>query len=228
MKKLIIAAALMGALAAYQASAFSVNVSRIGGYYNYAGGEFDVTSVSSDSLFNSIVANNYVAGTTSINGGLETFCLSITTELLPNPQNATLVGGVSSAIQYLYRQFAAGTLAYDYLDTTPADNSGTSGRAQSAIALQAAIWYLDGASWTQIASKENGWTTANQTAAQAYVDLGNAAPSSDYGVKELYLTSSGNPSQPMLIAVPDGGSTVILLGFALVGCWFVSRKLQRA
>lgn len=230
MKKLLIAAAMMGALAAYQASAttLNVNVSRLGGYFTYAGGEFDITSVSPDPTFNSIVANNYVAGTTSIGGGFETFCMSMSVLLQPNPQTGTPLNTVSSGIQYLYRQFAAGTLSgYNYTGTTPADNSGTSLRAQSAAELQAAIWYLEGNSWSAIASEEDNWDSAQQTAAENFVTMAGSA-SGDYGVRLLYLTYGNTEAQPMLIAVPDGGSTVMLMGIALAGFWLVSRKLQRA
>lgn len=235
MKKFYMAVALAGVLASYQCSALTlnVNVGRLDGYYTYSGGEFDITSVNSDPTFNQIVQHNYVPGLTSINGGFETFCLDPVTELQGNPQIGTVVmSGVSAGTGWLYRQFASGTLAgYDYADTTPG-GSGNSGRAQSAMALQIAIWELQGYSQAVILSESSLATPTVLADAANFVSMASGA-SGDSGVGMLQLSYAGvdgQPitSQPMLIAVPDGGMTAMLLGMALAGFGLISRKLRRA
>ena len=182
-----------------------------------------------------LFADNYVAGLTSINGGIETFCIQLDVGLQANPLDATWTpGGVAGGTSYLYRQFVDGTLTgYAYSPTLPG-GSGNSARAQSALTLQMAIWNLQGFTWAQIEGEEGTAASAAQiAAAKAYVILGLANPG-NYNVDALVLTGTSSatglavPSQDMLIAVPDGGSAVMLLGIAMGGLVMVSRKLRKA
>jgi hypothetical protein len=225
MRKLCLLIALTGSLASYQCSALTVNINRYGNYGQSPGGEFTVTLAASDAgdpVFQTIL-NSYDASTT-VNGGFETFCISSTTGILGNPQDATLTpNGVVVGTAWLYSQFVkqAPALGYDY---TPG-----AGRVASAWALQNAIWELQGT------------TVYDYTAAAGYFNmavaffgsaaLAEVAANGAYGIDAMDLTYV-NPnggrvqSQPMLVAVPDGGVTAILLGLALGGIGLVSRKIR--
>lgn len=217
MKKVLFLAALTGALAV-RAMALEVDVNRNPGYFTTPGGEFTITSVNpSDPAFAAILS--HYDASTMVGGGFQTFCLSEDTALLGNPQLATLTpNGVAIGVAWLYQQFVQQTLPlYNY---TPG-----SGRAASAFALQNAIWTLEGlnnvdppagAGYVALAVSHFGTLSAAEAAA-------NGA----FGVDALNLTSlTGDVSQPMLALVPDGASTIMLLGFALSGIGLVSRKLR--
>lgn len=226
MKKLFILATLTGVLAS-QAMALEVNLSRAPGYFTIPGGEFTVTTVNPDPAFDAIFKN--YAPVATLGGGFQTFCLGLTTELLGNPQLGTLSSaGVSKGSALLYFEFGHGALAgYDYV--------AGSGRAASAAQLQSAIWYFQGFTQAQI-NGEFGSPVFDPTtdtfvlAAEAALGglSGAQAPNAGaLGVDAVELTSlTGAISQPMLALVPDGASTIMLLGFALSGIGVVSRKLR--
>jgi hypothetical protein len=140
-------------------------------------------------------------------------------------------GDVTIGAAWLYWQFSQGTLSsYDYLNTTPG-GSGVSGRAQSAYALQQALWVLDGQTGGDVVPSAGAFYLN-----LAYSMFGNTetnANNGTYRVQELFL-SYINPnggqtiSQPMLVTVPDGGLTIILLGVALSGFGLVFRKSRAA
>jgi len=131
---------------------------------------------------------------------------------------------VSQGTGWLYSQFAKGILAdYDY--------SG-SGRHDSAGKLQQAIWLLEGEDggaaniFTEAVSdafKGNGNRTYGL--AQAKEDGGWK-----YGVFALNLTVNDVHRQDQLYydghRVPDGGITLALLGFAMVGLAGLRRRLS--
>jgi len=200
-----------------------VNISRDPNYSQVPGGEFTVTldpSDAGDPVFQSIL--NHYDASTMVNGGFETFCLSSAIGVLGNPQNATLTpNGVAVGTAWLYSQFVNQTLAYNY---TPG-----AGRIASAWALQNAIWELQG-------TLVFDYTAALGYYTQAVTFFGSAAnaelaANGAYNVDAMDLTAT-NPnggretSQPMLVSVPDGGATVMLLGLALGGFCLVSRKLR--
>jgi hypothetical protein len=227
MKKLLTLAALAGMLAVQQASALTVNVNRTPGYATQPGGEFTVTSVAPDAAFNAILAN--FAPVAIVNGGFQTFCLSLSTELLGNPQNGSLTpSGVAAGTADLFSAFGHGTLAYNY---TPG-----AGRQAAAAQLQGAIWYLQGFSQSQINASFGSSIFDASTSVyvgKAVSDLGSlanaeAANNGGFGVDALTLTHDGVVSQPLLalVSVPDGGSTVMLLGFALSGIGLISRRIR--
>lgn len=239
MKKVFLLALMTGTLAAYQCLALNVNVNRYNGYFGavageYEGGEFTISGATSadtsSPLFQQIIS--HYDSSTIVNGGFESFCLSINTELLPNPQGATVTpSGVAEGVAWLYSQFVNQTLAgYDYTPGGAAAAGGTgTGRANSAFKLQNAIWALEG---------ESGYDAG---AAAYYVGLATthfgsltaaeAAANGDFGVDKMLLTypSGGQTySQPMLAMVPDGGTTIILLGMALSGIGFFAQKFRKA
>jgi hypothetical protein len=207
-----------------------VNVTRIDGYYTFPGGEFNVASVASDPNFTKILGE--YAPSAIVNGGFETFCDSTSTGIQNNPLNGMIApGDVTIGAAWLYWQFSQGTLSgYDYLNTTPG-GSGNSGRAKSAYALQQALWVLDGQTGGDVVPSAGAYYLN-----LAYSMFGNTetnANNGTYRVQELFL-SYVNPnggqtvSQPMLVTVPDGGLTMILLGVALSGLGLVFRKSRAA
>jgi hypothetical protein len=220
MKKLLTLAALSGLLAS-NALAFVVDVNRPTppGWFTIPGGEFTVTAHNPpDAAFNAIY-NNYVPAT-QLNGGFQTFCLSLSTPALGNPENATLVNsGVASGTAFLYNQFARGTLGgYNYVGT----------RAASAAELQAAIWFLQGSPQWEINALGGAFTSFNAATDMFVLDAAGATGT--YGVEQLQLsTLAGLQSQPMLalVNIPDGGSTIMLLGFALSGFGLLARRIRR-
>jgi VPDSG-CTERM motif len=206
MKKLLLTTLAISMIALVKVGATSVTVSYVSGYYAYPGGEFNVSPVIGQGYSSDVL----------VNGGYETFCISESQKVNPYPPNNVYTATIGAAAQYdvayLYSQFAKGTLAsYDY---TPG-----AGREASAWALQNAIWYF------------MGFTSNNEgTLGATYVALAalNAKSTIDYGVNALDLTSAkGTAAQPQLeMQVPDGGTTVMLLGLAIAGCGLVSRKLR--
>jgi hypothetical protein len=220
MKRLIVLSGLAVLLAAQHCLALTVNESRTPGYYAIPGGEFTITSVSPDPMFDAIY--NHYAAVATLNGGFQTFCLSSTTEIQPNPLNATLdSSGVAAGTAWLYAQFGAGTLAnYDY----------GAGRVGSAWALQNAIWTLQG---NNVYDPSAGAGYVAMAVAQfGSFGAAEAASNGQYGVDALRLTympatgGQGLVSQPMLALVPDGGSTLMLLGLALSGLGAIARRVR--
>jgi len=159
----------------------------------------------------------YNAAKTIYNGGFETFCLETNEYFNPGSTyhygitqgaiNGGVSGGnpdlISRGTAWLYLNFAHGTLAgYNY-------NIGAAGDA-SAAALQATIWWLEG----EGANPNNTFSTL-VTSVSNYTADNNGF----YGVGVLNLwDDNNNPAQDQLIltrGVPDGGTTVMLLGAAL-------------
>jgi len=191
------------------------------------GGEFSLAPTGTPSL--NYVLGYYVAGVTkglaTVSGlpTFQTFCLE-ESEFIYNPgkfnavvSDSAVYGGVgpagdpiSKGTAYLYSQFAAGTLAYDYA------NAGT-GRLNDAAALQNAIWFLEG---------EGGVNNAYVALAAAqFGSLANALLDANglFGVKALNLTDSNGRVQDMLVVVPIPGA-VWLLGSGLLGLLGFKRK----
>ncbi len=243
MKKQIILGAVMAVAAAFQCAALEVDVTRINGYYTYPGGEFSIEGYNLDSsdaaLFNEILGHysqNPATQTADIPGStvpsFQTFCNSGSTGLQGNPQSAVIVDtSVSLGAAWLYSQFAQGTLTgYDY-NAAGAGGIFTS-RGQAAYGLQNAIWALDGTGGFDVDPTALGYSYYLDMATNMFGAAAFNPNNGAYGVAELYLTYDGANgtvvAQPMLVCVPDGGSTVILLGMALTGIGFVTRRLMRA
>ena len=226
-KLLLIPFTIIASLAVFGplASANTVQLN-LGNRQSGIGGEFN--AVSSD--FNPI-AMGYAASTT-YNGGFETFCIEYSEHFTPGStyyygisqgaMNGGVSGGnpdpISRGTAWLYLQFATGHLQdYDYANSNA-----------SAADLQAAIWFLE----------EEGGANPNQFVQLVMTTLGpnyQAANNGYYGVGVLNLWNDSNhmlPAQDQLMLVPDGGSTVMLLGLGLlglvVGRWKLNRRSHAA
>ena len=234
MKKLLITAVAVTLAAATQVGALTVNVTTIAGYSSGGGGEFNVSPITGTGYAPSVL----------VGGGFETFCLSRNVGIIvPGTYNATVnASGVydfdysttktmAVGTAYLYSQFAGGGLAgYNY---TPG-----AGRQSSADILQLAIWTMEGQygygsllldltnPFINAAANFYGGGVAGLTLAMA-----NGA---GFGVGALNMVGIGGANslplgtkvQPMLTLLPDGGTTLMLMGIGFSGLALVSRKFR--
>lgn len=198
-----------------------------GSRHSGSGGEFRVNSAD----FNPS-AMGYAANTT-VSGGFETFCLEANEYFTPGGTyyyeisqgavNGGISGGnpdpVSLGSAWLYVQFAQGTLTgYDYATL------GSS--SVSAATLQEAIWWLEG----EAAGQDLGNAYENLAIAH-FGSVAAATADNDgfYGVGVLNVWGDANHTQlaqDQLVLVPDGGTTVMLLGLGLLGLVLGGRKFR--
>lgn len=213
-----------------------VTVIRISSYYDpssgYGGGEFTIKGTP--------WANPaHYDASTLVAGGFQSFCLERNEGLSGQPfwaelSTAAKLGGLgggspdplSIGTAWLYKRFAEGTLfGYDY---TPG-----SGREASARALQEAIWYLEDE--ISLASPLlNPYIALVDTKfgslGAAKADYVSSSAGFTVRVVNLYdLDLSNNPDytkpkQDMLVYLPDGGFTLILLGGGMLGLAVLRRK----
>ena len=210
------------------ASASTVTIN-FGSRHSGNGGEFNAFSADF-----APATMGYNPAKTIYNGGFETFCVEGNEFFSPGSSynygisQGAIHGGISGgdpdpisrATAWLYLKFATGTLAgYNY---TP----GSGGDA-SAGDLQAAIWFLEG---------EGG--ANNQFSQLAATTLGGnylLDNNGFYGVGVLNLwDGNGNPAQDQLVltpgpnthGLPDGGTTIMLLGGALSVLGMARRYLK--
>ncbi len=222
--KYALVAGFVGLLAVPKVEAFNITIDRHSGYFSGAGGEFTVQINDPAYLW---ILNNYDASTKYGSSGFQTFCIDTGVHLLSNPQDATLdPNGVAQGTAWLYYRFVHQTLSgYDY--------TVGSGRADSAFALQQAIWKLQGFSYY------GTLTLAQTTAANAFYNmavtaLGSQAtdksilnPSGIDAMRLTYTDSNGtHVSQPMLVDVTDGGAVMVLMGIGLSGLSLFSRRMR--
>jgi len=135
--------------------------------------------------------------------------------------NTNANDALSLGTAWLYSQFRAGTLTgYDHND----------GDDQDQVLLQNAIWMLEG---------EIAWNGSNVYLALAASALGGLnqlqlqadAGSNNYGVAIMNLWTNANGTgqqQDQLMLVPDGGTTLTLLGLAFGGLAMFSRRARKA
>ena len=236
-------AIIAGLMASVVVHANSLAIDRIPGYYSGKGGEFTVVPLDTGDL-NPLVSDyhpsatyTYPSGPAQGLTGIQTFCIE-GQELLSIPKvynyalnTGAIKGGnavidtVSVGSGFIYSQFAQGVLSgYNY---TPG-----SGRAASAAVLQDAIWFFEG-EITLGTPLTNPFITAAATQfgsvanaqADSFFDGFNLLKAKDYGVGAINMGSSPTfPAQDQLfwtkdgdVFVPDGGTTMILLGIALSG-----------
>jgi hypothetical protein len=194
----------------------------------------------------------YVDGVTmnvGVAGSFQTFCLETQVnlpkgELLDgyvNPLGAVtggFAGGnpdqVSQGTGWLYSEFAAGTLSgYDY--TNPG-RGGEFAWGSSADLLQRTIWWLEDEDPARYNFYSNGTPapiagTVFYNAIIAYFGSeadAKANGGANYGVYALNLWKlDGTLVQDVLVRVPDGGATLMLLGGALVGLGALRRRFGR-
>ena len=195
---------------------------------NTAGGEYTFTQLGGAWF----PLTGYVSGRTSNVGfgapanSFQTFCIEATQEPISGYNtiyNAEITNTVqlannrvSQGTGWLYQQFAIGSLAgYTFVGTQDA-------RRASAYLLQQTLWWLEG----YTINPNNIFSTAVITqfgsAANAILNGGE-----NYGVYALNLRFvTGAPAQDMLVYVPDGGATLMLLGGALMGLGALRRKFR--
>lgn len=172
-------------------------------------------------------------------GSFQTFCMEIGEHIYPFPNtynvslsDAAIEGGVgpsgdalSAATAYLYYEFARGTLSgFDYTKrgTAPGSKSGD---------LQKAIWYLE----AETGGVANAFVTAANTALAAMsipVGANNAKGNGElyFPVKVMNVTDAqGNRYQDglVVVGVPDGGTSLLLLGVGVGSLAFVSRRWRK-
>ena len=167
-------------------------------------------------------------------GGFETFCVEFNEHFSPGStyyyaiSQGAINGGVSGGnpdplslgTAWLYLNFAQGTLAgYNY-------TTGAGGNA-SAAALQATVWWLEG----EQADPSNTFSAAviSQFGSAAAAMANN---NGFYGVGVLNLWGDSRHTQfaqdqLVLVPVPDGGTTAMLLGSGLLGLFLFNRKVSR-
>jgi hypothetical protein len=189
-----------------------------GEYKSSLGGEYTLTP-----LTEFLPLTGYVSGKTSdilIKGSFQTFCIEADEPISGYPATyyGNLIDETSRGTGWLYSQFAMGSLAgYAW--------SGAA-RLDSAYALQQTIWWLEGFA-------VNPATPSNVFSLAVLAKFGNLATAqagmgSEFGVYglDLYTREQGDV-QDMLFFVPDGGTTLMLLGGALMGLGAIRRKLRR-
>lgn len=224
------------ALSITEASAAQVQITRINGYFTYPGGEFTITPIDPACQW----WGNYGPRThdqllPNPPGDFQSFCLEHQEGFLPKANftisDRAILGGVglqgdpiSIGTAWLYWLFVTEQLQqYDY---TPG-----LGRSASAQELQRAIWWLE---------DENGGALADWIKALLEAEFGDEkAAKRDsqgaYNVRVLNIWGRptdeypcGEPGQDMLVlCVPDGGITLMLLGISVGALAFVSRKIRK-
>ena len=215
MKQLILSCVAAGLMSASSAFAIST-VTFTDGPGSTGGGEFNAT--------------------TSDNGNFVTFCLQYNEHISLGGQfyyeiSTTTKPGtpdpISKATAWLYNEFLNGTLT-GYSHTTTEANR-----------LQKAIWWLEdeatGAGQIAANQEANNYVIAalNATGANGKTEAANGA----YGVYVMNVWSSydspngtysgAKQDQLIRIPVPDGGTTLALLGMSMGFVAYASRRIRK-
>jgi hypothetical protein len=237
MKKLGLVLLLIAALAS---PAMAGPTGQVQGGYSYtadglfgpyrnamAGGEYTFTQLGGEWF----PLTGYANGTTRNVGFLapansfQTFCIEATTEPIsgfPAIYNAEITNTVqlannrvSQGTGWLYQRFAIGSLTgYNYV--------GQAARQGSAYLLQQTLWWLEGYTINPLNIFSAAVIAQFGSSANAMMNGGE-----NYGVYALNLTfARGGAAQDMLVYVPDGGATLMLLGGALMGLGALRRKFR--
>ncbi len=249
----ILAAVLLAAFAS-QSFAGKIKITGHADYRAGLGGEFNVAAYDAGgaALLAASLASGYVGALTDVAGtadgammkassnasiGFQTFCLEYSEHIsLGGIYDAEIgtaafgggvgIGGgptsprsdpVSEGTAYLYNLFAKKKLAgYHY--------ANGAARAADAVMLQNAFWYLE---HERTLAEIGGGNVFLTLALNKFGgDLNAKANSTKFNVGVINLYSGSVPSQSQLIMlpVPDGGVTGVLLGLALSGLALVRRK----
>jgi hypothetical protein len=148
-----------------------------------------------------------------------TYSYSISNTIINNPKEVLTIG-----VAWLYEEFATGVLnGYNYTNTAD--------RLEDAGELQDTIWWLEGQDYSNGKSPEptNIFTT---DVLNKFGTVLKAEADND-GVYDVAILNMGAPpgydNQAQLILnptpVPEGGTSIMLLGMALGGLAVVRRKL---
>jgi VPDSG-CTERM motif len=220
----------MASLAILQPSTVCATTVSIGNTYGpyevNPGGEF--TFFSTD--LSSMIANYNSAAKNQMGGSLnfQTFCVegsefistNTTYNVALNDHSVLSNNYLTLGAAWLYSQFAQGSLSgYNY----------GANRTTTADQLQRAIWhYMGGQEGQGGYDSSNPFEVAAKNFFGSDANANATAGLNNFGVWVLNLTIGSNNYQDQLIynpSVPDGGTTVMLLGLALVGL-FAGRKLR--
>jgi hypothetical protein len=232
----LLAVLALGALPQAVLATPSVTLTQSSGYSYSDGGEFTAVTAGGPTF----TGNGY-SSKTLVGGGFQTFCIESTVYFSPGQAYSYTLStttdsqgqALTQGAAYLYYQFATGNLSgYNY--------TAGSGRTASAGALQAAIWYLMGgqsvAGWVYTAANITSDSFYNLAVAEFGTAAKAAAAYTGGSVEILELSANGTPAQNQLVLtgvpmpngspVPDGSTTVLLLGAALSGLALLKRKLS--
>ena len=215
------------------------NQIRVAGYQgspNNGGGEFTAYNLNGLNNVSYADVTKNIPGTPNNVDSFQTFCIE-TNEFTTNPMNFVVTsaasgGGIlgpspdpiSKGTAWLYSQFAKGALdGYDY---DPADGH----RAADAALLQKAIWALEDEDGNPDYSVSGNayYTLAMNHIGGGVVGVEADAAQGYLGVYVLNNTKNdGSAAQDFLYyTVPDGGATLALLGFSLMGLGIMRRKFR--
>ena len=230
----VVVASLVVSLAG---SASALEIRRYSGYYSGNGGEF--------SIFGTGYEANYHPDATYPDGGpreaFQSFCLEMTERFTIFPDSYTIdphaiEGGggpvqpdpISVGTAWLYREFSDGVLTgYSY--------SVGVAREASAAVLQETIWWLE----HELPASHTLSTGANTFLSLAVAGTGLADAAAlranslgQYGVAVMNFESFNGEDvledrQSMLVRVPDGGLTLVMLGIGVLGCVAMRRRLLK-
>jgi len=212
MKKLILTCLVAGAMAAQ--SAFAVSTVKFSdGPGNTGGGEFNAVTSDHGSFATFCMEYNE-----HIQMGV-TYYYEVSTAAKYNGNGTT--DPISMATAWLYNEFLNGTL------------SGYTGDTASANKLQRALWYLEGEAGGSTQTAANNSFLAAALGALGAIAMNNA--NGAYGVHVMNLWSSYNAAtgvysgakQDQLIRVPDGGTTLALLGMSMGLVAFATRRIRK-
>lgn len=214
MKKLLLPMAL-GALMTGNLFAASTTLNWADGNHSASGGEFKLVT-DSNGTFNSfcIEHNEFV----SLGG---TYTYSISGGAIAGGYTGATAGTdpISIGSAYLYRNFIDNTL------------SGYTHSAANQNDLQNAFWWLEGELGVaqnnpSYDPSTNPFLTAAKTAlSKASLSDLQADSSGAYGVYAMNMyNSDGTKAQDQLIAIPDGGMTLAMLGMACASFGLMRRK----
>jgi len=221
------------AISAIQANALTVVVTRLDGYYSGRGGEFTVMPRETFCWGDYGLLTHNQQGAQLPN--FQSFCLESSVRIDLNTRYAAQIsdkaikGGVgpqgdpiSIGTAWLYQSFAKQTLlGYQY-------SPGTD-RAKMAGELQKAIWWLEDENEGKVVDwiaelLKNQFGDDWQTVAKR--DKGNMYPN----VRVLNLSPvsrCGDVQDMLVLTVPDGGLTLMLLGVSVGALALVSRKMRK-
>jgi hypothetical protein len=224
-------AAVVTLAMAQSAVAASVTFYRINGYYSGQGGEFTAIGTPYVGHYDPLATATHPTHGV----GFQTFCLELDERLQMGVtydytiDSWAIEGGVggpspdplSYGTAWLYSQFARGTLAdYDY--------DPNAGRSSSAAELQEAFWWLEDE--LDLADPYN-----DNIFVKAVIDQFGSADAAKADAPAGYnnvwvlnpMTAAGQPRQSVLVLVPDGGLTLMMLGASVLGFAALRRRLRR-
>ncbi len=197
-----------------------------GPYQTGRGGEFTLATDSGSSW---ILSEGYVSGLTKDivqPGTFQTFCVenaefvnAYASYQYTVSQGSIFTGNpLTQGAAYLYHEFQIGQLQ---------GYTSNSGGVQTE-ALQEALWYFMGVGPDP---GNNYVTLGNLHGGFAANDLGSGKLAYCVAVLNLWVPgevgSRAGAAQDMLVCVPDGGLTVMLLGMGLSGLAFLQRHFRK-